>query len=155
MKIGFLRAVRFLPLFIPFLASPQSRDSRIYYFPKPLDPQPYVAPMKPLIRLADLKAKHKGELNWSETVVYDKYNRAKVISASPGTKVPMHLHTDSPEYWVVQEGRLRFEIEDPPGKFQTIEPVKGALVFAAERHLHSFEVIGSAPAIFFQVTYPM
>jgi mannose-6-phosphate isomerase-like protein (cupin superfamily) len=110
--------------------------------------------MKPLIRLAELKAKHKGELNWSETVVDDKYNRAQVISASPRAKVPMHLHTDSPEYWVVQEGRLRFEIEDPPGKFQSIEPVKGALVFAAERHLHSFEVLGAAPAIFFQVTLP-
>jgi mannose-6-phosphate isomerase-like protein (cupin superfamily) len=139
---------------IPFLAAGQTRDPRIYYFPKPAEPLPYVAPMKPLIRLTDLKAKHKGQSSWSETVVYDKYNKAQVVSAPPGTKVAMHLHADSPEYWVLQEGRMRFEIEDPPGKFQTIEAAKDALVFAAERHLHSFQVIGSEPAIYFQVTLP-
>jgi mannose-6-phosphate isomerase-like protein (cupin superfamily) len=110
--------------------------------------------MRPLIRLADLKAKHQGQASWKEIVVDDKYNRAEVISAPPGTKVAMHMHADSPEYWVIQQGRIRFEIEDPPGKFQTIEAAKGALVFAAERHLHAFEVIGAEPAIRFEVTLP-
>ena len=88
--------------------------AKIFYAPKPIQPMPYVAPMKPLVRLADLKAKHKGHADWSELVVYDKNNRAEVISAAPGSKVPRHLHSDAPEYWVVQEGRIRFEIEDPP-----------------------------------------
>jgi mannose-6-phosphate isomerase-like protein (cupin superfamily) len=132
----------------------QRPDPKIFYFPKPLQPAPYVTPMKPFIRLADLKAQHKGQADWTVLVVNDKYNRAEVISAAPGTKAAMHLHADSPEYWVVQEGRMRFEIEDPPGKFQTIEAAKGALVFAPERHLHSFEVIGTEPAIRFQVTLP-
>ena len=104
--------------------------------------------MKPLIRLADLMARHKGQSNWSEMVVSDKYNQAQVISAAPGTKIAMHLHTDSPEYWVIQAGHVRFEIEDPPGKFHTIEAGKNALVFAAERHLHSLEVTGPEPAIY-------
>ena len=50
--------------------------------------------MKPLIRLADLMARHKGQSNWSEMVVSDKYNQAQVISAAPGTKIAMHLHTE-------------------------------------------------------------
>src|SRR4051812_18709195 len=132
----------------------QSREKKVFYFPKPLEPLPFTAPMKPLTRLAELKAKHKGESNWTELVVDDKYNRAEVISAAPGTKVARHLHPDSPEYWVVQEGRIRFEIEDPPGKLQTFEAGKGALVFAPERHLHLIEVIGSEPAIRFTVTLP-
>ena len=132
----------------------QSPDRKIFYFPKPLQALPFSAPMKPLTRLADLKAKHKGESNWTELVVDDKYNRAEVISAAPGSKIARHLHADSPEYWVVQEGRIRFEIEDPPGKFQTFEAGKGALVFAPERHLHSIEVIGAEPAIRFTVTLP-
>lgn len=132
----------------------QRPPAKIFYAPKPIQPMPYLAPMKPLVRLADLKAKHAGQANWSELVVYDKNNRAEVISAAPGSKVPRHLHSDSPEYWVVQEGRIRFEIEDPPGKFKYFEAAKGDLVLAPERRLHSLEVIGSEPAIRFQVTLP-
>jgi len=130
------------------------QPAKIFYAPKPIQPMPYVAPMKPLVRLADLKAKHAGQANWTELVVYDKNNRAEVISAAPGSKVPRHLHSDAPEYWVVQEGRIRFEIEDPPGKFKYFEAGKGDLVLAPERHLHSLEVIGSEPAIRFQATLP-
>jgi mannose-6-phosphate isomerase-like protein (cupin superfamily) len=135
-------------------AGAQRQAAKIFYAPKPIQPMPYLAPMKPLVRLADLKAKHAGQANWSELVVYDKNNRAEVISAAPGSKVPRHLHSDAPEYWVVQEGRIRFEIEDPPGKFKYFEAAKGDLVLAPERHLHSLEVIGSEPAIRFQVTLP-
>jgi mannose-6-phosphate isomerase-like protein (cupin superfamily) len=135
-------------------AATQGQPPKIFYAPKPIQPMPYLAPMKPLVRLSDLKAKHAGQANWSELVVYDKNNRAEVISAAPGSKVPRHLHSDAPEYWVVQEGRIRFEIEDPPGKFKYFEAAKGDLVLAPERRLHSLEVIGSEPAIRFQATLP-
>jgi mannose-6-phosphate isomerase-like protein (cupin superfamily) len=54
--------------------------------------------------LGGLKAKPRAR-NWSELVVDDK-NIAEVISAAPGSKVARHLHSDAPEYWVVQEGRI-------------------------------------------------
>ena len=90
------------------LAAQTQPPAKVFYAPKPIEPMPYVAPMKPLVRLADLKAKHKGQANWSEQLVYDNDNRAAVISAAPGSKVPRHLHSDAPEYWIVQEGRIRF-----------------------------------------------
>ncbi|HLX46289.1 MAG TPA: cupin domain-containing protein, partial [Bryobacteraceae bacterium] len=127
------------------IAGAQTQPAKVFYAPKPVQPMPYVAPMKPLVRLAELKTRHKGHADWSELVVYDKNNRAEVISAAPGTKVPRHLHSDAPEYWVVQEGRIRFEIEDPPGKFQKFEAAQGDLILAPERHLHSLEVIGTEP----------
>jgi mannose-6-phosphate isomerase-like protein (cupin superfamily) len=108
--------------------------------------------MKPVVRLADLKAKYYGQTNWSEVVVADRNSRAEVISAAPGSKVRRHLHGDSPHWWVVQEGHVRFEIEGPEGKFQTIEARKGSYVFAPERHLHSLEVVGTEPAIRMDVT---
>lgn len=108
--------------------------------------------MKPLVRLADLKARHRGETQWSELVVLDRNTRAQVIQAPPGTKLARHLHPDAPEWWVVQQGRIRFEIEGPDGKFQTIEARKGSYVFAPERHLHSVEIVGDEPAIRFEVT---
>ena len=158
------RLISFAGLIVAAIASAQTessaaadnprRPAKIFYAPKPLQPMPYLAPMKPLVRLADLKAKHAGQSNWSELVVYDKNNRAEVISAAPGSKVPRHLHSDAPEYWVVQEGRIRFEIEDPPGNFKYFEAAKGDLVLAPERRLHSLEVIGSVPAVRFQVTLP-
>lgn len=135
----------------PVLFAQPSTSSPIY-FPKPVAPAPYVAPMKPIVRLAELKAKHKGHANWTETAVADYYNKVDVISAAPGTKIPLHLHADSPEYWFVEEGRIRFEIDDPPGTPHTFDAQKGSLVFAPERMLHSLEVVGDQPAIRFQVT---
>jgi mannose-6-phosphate isomerase-like protein (cupin superfamily) len=138
-----------LPLLCAAALSAQTQ--RVFYFPKPVKPTPYRAPMKPLTRLADLKAKHKGQANWSELVIDDGNTRASVVSAAPGTKTPRHLFPDSPAWWVVQEGRIRFEIETAQG-WQTIEARKGSYVYAPERHLHSFEVVGDTPAIRLEVT---
>ena len=134
--------------------SPAQTPQKIFYAPKPIQPTPYHAPMKPLVRLADMKQRHKGQADWSELLVDDKNNRVEVISAPGGSKVPRHLHSDSPEYWVVEEGNIRFEIEDPPGRFQTFDARPGDLILAPERHLHSLEVTGSQPAIRVQVTLP-
>jgi mannose-6-phosphate isomerase-like protein (cupin superfamily) len=139
----------------PAVASAEQKPSaKVFYVAKPIQPAPYLSPMKPLVHLADLKNKHKGEVNWTELVVYDKNNRAEVTSAGPGSKLPRQLHSDAPEYWVVLEGRIRFEVEDPPGEFQTFEAGKGDLVLAPERHLFSLQVIGSEPAIRLAVTLP-
>ncbi|MBI3471758.1 MAG: cupin domain-containing protein, partial [Candidatus Solibacter usitatus] len=143
-------------LLLPALLAPlllaQAPPARVFWFPKPVRPTPYHPPMKPLTRLADLKAKHYGRTNWSELVIADANSRAWVISAAPGSKVIRHLHPDAPEWWVVQEGRIRFEIEGPEGRFQTIEARKGSYVYAPERHLHALEVLGTEPAIRFEVT---
>src|SRR5881396_920332 len=105
MRISLSRLLCFAVSFSVTVLSAQTREPRprkVLYAPKPLKPVSYRAPMKPLVRFADLKAKHKGQANWSELVVDDKNNRAEVISAAPGSKVPRHLHSDAPEYWVVQ-----------------------------------------------------
>jgi mannose-6-phosphate isomerase-like protein (cupin superfamily) len=125
---------------------------RVLWFPKPVRPPGYQAPMKPVTRLADLKAKHHGRTNWRELVIADRNTRAWVVQEAPGSKTVRHLHPDAPEWWVVQEGRVRFEIEAADGKMQGVEARKGSYVFAPERHLHSIEVIGDQPAIRFEVT---
>lgn len=144
-------SVAVLAVFAPLLLG-QTPKARVFYFPKPVQPAPYISPMKPLHRLADIKAKHHGESNWSELVIADSNTRAEVISAAPGARVERHLHPDAPKWWVVQEGAIRFEIEGLDGTVETIEARKGSYVFAPERRLHSLEVIGKAPAIRFEVT---
>ncbi len=130
----------------------QSASQKVFYFPKPIQPKPYAAPMKPLFRFADLKARHKGKENWSETVVANDYNRVEVISAAPGTKVPMYLLADSPEYWYIEQGEIDFEIDDPPGQPHLIDAKAGWLVFCPQRMLRSLEVVGPGPAIRVQIT---
>jgi mannose-6-phosphate isomerase-like protein (cupin superfamily) len=135
----------------PLLAG-QNVKPRVFYFPKPVQSTPYVSPMKPVHRLAEIKAKHREQKNWSEAVIADSNTHAAVISAPPGSRVERHLHADSPKWWVVQEGVIRFEIERLDGRMETVEGRKGSYVFAPERRLHSLEVIGERPAIRFEVT---
>ena len=62
-------------------AAAWAQPQRVFYFPKPVTPTPYRPPMKPLTRLADLKAKHYGNTNWSELVIDDGNTRAFVSFA--------------------------------------------------------------------------
>jgi hypothetical protein len=66
-----------------FAFSQEKPSAKVFYVAKPIQPAPYLAPMKPLVHLADLKNKHKGEVNWTEFVVDDKNNLAEVTSAGP------------------------------------------------------------------------
>jgi len=51
-------------LFFPALLAAQAPgtvDSKVFYYPKPLARTPWEPPMQPVTRLADVKAKHRGE----------------------------------------------------------------------------------------------
>ena len=54
---------------------------------KPITTPAYKAGLKPWVKLADLKAKHKGQANWHEVVVDDGRLMADYFGAAPGTKV--------------------------------------------------------------------
>ena len=47
---------------------------------------------KPHIKLADLKARHKGEQTWMEVVVNDETFHAEYHQAAPGLKRPTVMH---------------------------------------------------------------
>ena len=133
-------------------SSPQQQQERVFYFPKPIQRTAYQPPMKPVTRLADLKAKHAGQASWRELVIADNNSRAYMIQQPPGSRYERRLYADSPAWWAVLEGRIDFEIERPNGTFEKIAARKGSYVFAPERLLHSLEVVGDKPAIRFEVT---
>ena len=108
--------------------------------------------MKPVTRLADVKARHQGEPSWREAVIHDENSRAFLVQEPPGTKRERTLYPDSPAWWAVLDGRIRFEVEKPDRSFEVFEATKGSYVFVPERMLHSFEVVGNQPAIRFEVT---
>src|SRR5688500_3373606 len=79
--------------------------------PKPVKTPGYTAIHKPWIKLADLKAKHKGQSTWRELLVNDGRLTAEYFSAAPGTKVGRRFHPDTREWFAVVEGELRVEVE--------------------------------------------
>ncbi len=133
-------------------ASLAAQEQKVLYYPKPVARTPWQAPMKPVTRLDDLRAKYAGQTNWRERIVDDGNSLAYMIQEAPGSRYPRRLHPDSPAWWVVIEGQIRFEIEQEDGSFDTFVATKGTYVFAPERMLHSLEVVGDEPAIRFEVT---
>ena len=136
-------------LFLPVLLSAQ--ENRVFYYPKPVA-RVYKPPMKPVTRLADLKAKNKGKTSWREPIIDDGNSVAFMVQEPPGTKHERKLYPDSAAWWAILEGSIRFEIEKADGGFEIINARKGSFVFAPERLLHSLEVIGNESAIRYEVT---
>ena len=69
-------------------------------------------PTSPITKLSDLKAKHKGQSSWRETVVKDGESIADYVSMAPGTKLSPRLHPATPTLFVVFEGEMRWQIEN-------------------------------------------
>ena len=65
----------------------QGQGGRIdAWAPMPEKPSPFVPPHKPLTKLSDLLAKHKGQQDWSELVVNDNLFHGSYISMAAGGK---------------------------------------------------------------------
>jgi len=74
-------------LIVAFTAAAQSEKQKVFYFPKPLARTAYRPPMKPVTRLADLKAKHGGEENWRELVIDDGNSKGYMVQEGPGSQL--------------------------------------------------------------------
>jgi mannose-6-phosphate isomerase-like protein (cupin superfamily) len=142
---------RLLLVFMLFTVVSAQEKERILYYPKPLNRE-YKAPMKPVTRLADLRAKNQGRATWREPVINDGNSVSFMVQEPPGTKYERRLYPDSAAWFVVLEGQIRFEVEKADRTFDVIDATKGSYLFVPERLLHSLEVVGSAPAIRYEVT---
>lgn len=119
----------------------------IAWAPKPTKPTGWTAPNRPLTKLPDVLAKHKGQTDWAETIVSDDYLRAQYISMGPGGRTPRRLNPDTREWWVIQDGEIRFTIEGQ----QPFVASKGYLVQVPYRNVYSLETVGDKPSLRFEV----
>src|SRR5688572_32045083 len=115
--------------------------------PKPVKPPGYTGMHKPWIKLADLKAKHKGQPAWRELLVNDGRLTAEYFGAAPGTKVSRRFHPDTREWFAVVEGEVRVEIEGQ----EPFVARRGSLVNIPRQTIYSLETIGDAPSLRFAV----
>ncbi len=126
----------------------QGQGGRIdAWAPMPEKPSPFVPPHKPLTKLSDILAKHKGQQDWSEVIVNDNLFHGSYISMAPGAKTPRRFQQDNRAFWIVQDGQIRFTIEG-------VEPFvasKGFLVQVPKRLVYSMETVGDVPSLRFEV----
>ncbi len=136
-----------------FVLSAQRRagaPEAVSYAPKPTMLSAYTPPHKPHTKLAEVKAKHKGESEWSEWVVKDDYIWGQYIQSGPGSKVSPRFHPDTRAWWVVLEGQIRFTIEGQ----ESFVARRRSMVQAPAQTIFSMETIGDQPAIRFEVGIP-
>jgi mannose-6-phosphate isomerase-like protein (cupin superfamily) len=129
-----------------WVASSQQPAPPAGYVFKPLMPHPWTPPMKPFTRLADVKAQHRGEKEWSEWVVKDEHLWSQYIQSAPGSKVSPRFHPDTREWWVILEGQIRFNIEGQA----PFTARRRSLVQVPPQTIYSMETVGNVPAIRFE-----
>jgi mannose-6-phosphate isomerase-like protein (cupin superfamily) len=115
--------------------------------PKPKALPGYVPPERPLTKLADVLAAHKGMADWREVVVDDDHLNGVYISMPPGQKTQRRFHPDTREWWVVLDGQIRFSIEGQ----ESFVASKGWLVQVPYRTVYTMETVGDKPSLRFEV----
>ena len=97
---------------------------------KPIQTPGYTGIQKPWNKLADVKARHKGQPNWNDLVVDDG-----------------RLHPDTREWFAVLEGQVRVEIEGQP----PFTAMRGSIVNIPRQTIYTIETIGDTPSLRFAV----
>src|SRR5687767_5433644 len=120
---------------------------QIVWSPKAVKPGDWTPPHRPHTKLADLLAKHKGQSEWVETIVDDDTLHADYIAMAPGGKTPRRMNADTREWWVVQDGQIRFTIDGQ----EPIVASKGFIVQVPYRTMYTLETIGDRPSLRFEV----
>ena len=110
--------------------------------------QEYTGVNKPVTRLSDVLAKHKGQANWTEDVIETERYSAKWISMAPGEKTRTQFYGDDRTCWVIWGGQIRFTIKGQ----QPFVAKKGFLVQVPLRVPYSMETVGNEPSLRFEVT---
>jgi quercetin dioxygenase-like cupin family protein len=119
----------------------------LVWAPRPVVLPKYTAPMKPHVRLADLKARHKGEAAWRELLVDDGHSRAEYVAEAAGTRVSKRFHPDTRQWFTVVEGEIRVDIEGQTPFTAT----RGSVVQIPKQNVYALETVGTAPSLRFEV----
>jgi len=132
--------------------------AQLVWAPKATKANEWVAPHKPHTKLAAVLAKHKGHADWTELIADDDNLHAAYISMAPGGKTPRRMNADTREWWVIQDGQIRFTID---GQAPFVAS-KGYLVQVPYRNMYTMETVGDRPSLRFEVNiakarkmYPM
>jgi mannose-6-phosphate isomerase-like protein (cupin superfamily) len=115
--------------------------------PKPVPMTPWRAPNKPIWRLNEIMAAHKGKADWVQPIVRDQDYAADYISLAAGEKTKAQFWADDRIFWYVASGQIRFHIEGQ----EPILASKGWLVQVPYRNIYWMETVGDEPSVRLEV----
>ncbi len=107
----------------------------------------YHAPMRPIWKLADLKAAHAGQANWQELIIKDPEQEATYNSGAPGEKFGPRLHPDTPTMFVVVAGQMHFDVEGQA----PVTAGRGSIINIMHTTVFSYAVEGNSNALWVEV----
>jgi mannose-6-phosphate isomerase-like protein (cupin superfamily) len=107
----------------------------------------YAPPMKPLWKMADLIAAHRGQNNWSEQIIKDGLQDVTYNSAAPGTKISPRMHIETAVAFVVIRGEMHFTVEGQ----QPVTATRGGIVNIMQDTIYSYDVQGSQNALWVEI----
>ena len=119
----------------------------LIWSPKPTALPPYVAPNKPLWKISDILAAHKGKADWIQPIVRNMDQEADYVSMGPGMKTKPKFYTDDRLVFIVRSGAIKVNISGYPEFTAT----RGFFVNVPFRHVYTLETVGSEPAVRFEV----
>jgi mannose-6-phosphate isomerase-like protein (cupin superfamily) len=145
-NIALMGAAALALLALPALA--QQGPILYAWAPKPVPLTPWKAPNKPIWRLSEIVAAHKGQKSWVQPIVRDQDYTGNYIQMAPGEKTKTQFWSDDRVFWYVASGQIRFTIEGQ----QPIVASKGFLVQVPFRTPYALETVGDEPSLRFEVT---
>ena len=125
-----------------------ARPVQYAYAPKPTTLTPYDAPNRPIWRLADIVARHRGAARWTQDVLHDPDYTVRYIQMAPGDRTRPQFFADDRMFWVLLSGRMRVTIAGQA----PFEAGKGFLINVPYRNAYSMEAIGTEPVLRVEVT---
>ena len=131
-------------------ASASAQDDAKVLFswsPKPVPATAWTAPNKPIWRLNEIMAAHKGEANWIQPIVRDQDYHADYISMGSGQQTKPQFWADDRIFWYIASGQVRFHIQGQ----QPFVAGKGFLVQVPWRNVYWMETVGDQPSVRFEV----
>jgi mannose-6-phosphate isomerase-like protein (cupin superfamily) len=120
---------------------------QIVWSPKAVKPGEWTPPHKPHTKLVDVLAKHQGKSDWAETIVDDDTLHAEYISMATGGRTPRRMNADTREWWVIQDGQVRFTIDGQ----EPFIASKGYIVQVPYRTMYTMETVGDRPSLRLEV----
>ena len=125
----------------------QPGPPQVVWAPKATKLLGWNAPNKPVWKLTEILASHKGQANWTLNVVNDEHLHGDYIQMAPGGKTSRRMHPDTREWWVIQDGQIRFAIDGQ----EPFVASKGYLVQVPYRIFYTMETVGDKPSLRFEV----
>ncbi len=137
--------MKLMLIVLAFAAQTTRPTPTAVWAPKPTTTPAYPAGVKPWVKLADIKARYKGDANWHEVIVDDGRLAGEYVSAAPGTIVSRRFHPDTREWFAIVEGDVKVSIEGQ----EPFTATRGSLVNIPRQTMFSVETIGEKPSVRF------